>query len=100
MLDPAPLLENDVEEVCDVAGREDSRLARFQMLVDQDAVPKLDAAVVQKPNIWRYANRNDHQVARKDITGAGRYRLYAAAALKTTAATSRAVRFLVPRRSG
>ena len=52
------------------------------MLVDQDAVPKLDAAVVQKPNIWRYADRNDHKVARKDITGAGRHRLYAAVALE------------------
>src|ERR1019366_6294609 len=52
------------------------------MLVDQDAVPELDAAVAQKAKIRRYADRDDHQVAGKDITGAGRHRPYAAVALE------------------
>jgi len=45
MLDPAALLEHYVKEVRHIAGREDSWRARFEMLVDQDAVAKLDAAV-------------------------------------------------------
>ena len=81
MFDPAALLEYDVEEIRHVAGREDARRARFEILVDQDAVAKPDAAVAKKPSLRRHADRDDHQVAWPDFAGARHHRLHAAGAL-------------------
>src|SRR5271165_4545842 len=57
MLDPTALLEHDVKEIRHVAGREDAWRARFEMLVDQDAVAKPDAAVAKKLSLRRHADR-------------------------------------------
>jgi hypothetical protein len=43
---PTALVEHYVEEVRHIASGENSRSARFEMLVDQNAVAKQDTAVV------------------------------------------------------
>ena len=57
------LFENQIRIICDISRRIDTRLARFQVFVDNNAVIQCNAALCQKVCVGDCADAGNNQIA-------------------------------------